>query len=259
MIIFSTGLRNKMLGNDSLAGIMADGVIKIYTGSAPAMCDYAVTGQELVTITKGSATVKAAKKVTVSATAPANSTDYAVTLNGVTLTYTSSASATADEISAGLKALIDDAQGSGTSGVINYDKLYGRFTVTDVGSSSGNITIEAATPGVDFDVSIGNNLQLVIDTESAYGLHFDADSIASGVMTKRADEVWSGVCGASGTAGYFRFVLDNDDGLSSTTEPRIQGTVGTANTDMVVTSTNFAAGATQTVDVGTATMPASRS
>ncbi len=258
MIIFSTGLRNKMLGVDSLASIMADGVIKIYTGSAPASSDDAVTGQELVTITKGSATVKVAKKVTITATI-SNSADYAVTLNGVTLTYTSSASATGDEISAGLKALIDDAQGNGISGVINYDKLYGRFIVTDVGSSSGQITIEAATAGVDFDVSVGSNLALVTNTESAYGLHFDADSIASGVMTKKANEVWSGVCGASGTAGYFRFVLDDDDGLSSTTEPRIQGTVGTANTDMVVTSTNFAAGATQTVDVGTATMPASRS
>jgi uncharacterized protein YbjQ (UPF0145 family) len=257
MIQLSTGLRNSLLGTNSLADILADGVIKIYTGSAPASADDAITGQELVTITKNSATTKVAKKVTLTVTV-ANSEDYIITLNGVELTYTSDTDATADEISAGLKTLIDDAQGLGANGVINVPKLYGLFTVIDVSGGTGQITIEAVNAGVDFDIEVSSNISLEIDRESAYGIHLDPNGIANGIISKKGSEIWSGVCSLSGVAGYFRFIKDDDDGTSNTTAYRIQGSVGTSNADMLVTSVNFASGATQTVDSGTITFPASR-
>jgi hypothetical protein len=46
----STGLRNKMLDTGSLKSIFAAGFIKIYSGSAPADADAAVTGTLLCTI-----------------------------------------------------------------------------------------------------------------------------------------------------------------------------------------------------------------
>lgn len=46
----STGLRNKLMDTGSLKSIFAAGFIKIYSGSAPADADAAVTGTLLVTI-----------------------------------------------------------------------------------------------------------------------------------------------------------------------------------------------------------------
>jgi len=255
----STGLRNSMLGGKSLAETMGDMVCKIYSGSAPASADDAETGQLLVTITNGSKTVKEKQKVTVTATV-ANNFDYSITLNGVTVVYTSSGSATADEISAGLKTAIDNATGTTANGItINNPKIYGLFTTTDIGGGSGQVSIESAVEGKAFDISVGDNLTYVVDRENAYGIHFEPFSaVESGVLEKKASEVWSGVCVATGTAGYARLVRDDDDGTASTTQPRLQGTVATANADVIVTSVNFAQGATQTIDLASVTMPTHR-
>ena len=50
----STGLRDAMLGTDSLSGSLALGIINIYSGTAPATADAAETGTLLVTITESS-------------------------------------------------------------------------------------------------------------------------------------------------------------------------------------------------------------
>ncbi len=50
----STGARNTMLDTGSLKSIFALGFIKIYTGSAPATADAAVTGTLLCTISNAS-------------------------------------------------------------------------------------------------------------------------------------------------------------------------------------------------------------
>jgi len=259
MLMISTGLRNSILGDKSLAETMGDMVCKIYSGSAPATADDEETGQLLVTITNGSKTVKAKQKVMVTATV-ANSFNYSITLNGVTVTYTSSASATADEISSTLKDMIDVATGvEMNSGFINNPKVYGLFTTTDVGGGSGQIAIESAIAGVAFNISVGDNLRYETITENAYGIHFEPYSgVENGIIEKKSGEVWSGVCVATGTAGYARLVRDDDDGTASTTQPRLQGTVATANADVIVTSVNFAKGATQTIDLASVTMPAHR-
>lgn len=46
----STGLRDKMLDVDSLAGVMNNGFINIYSGTAPATADAAATGTLLCVI-----------------------------------------------------------------------------------------------------------------------------------------------------------------------------------------------------------------
>lgn len=260
MLIISTGARNRILGDKSLAEAMGDMVCKIYVGSAPATADDAVTGQLLVTITNASKTVKAKQKETLTAVV-ANELDYNVVLNGVTITYTSDASATADEISAGLKAAIDTASGTKTGDTtINNPKIHGLFTTTDVGGGSGQITIEAATAGVAFSISVssvGDKLSYETTREDAYGIHFEPYSgVENGIIEKKSGETWSGVCVATGIAGYARLVKEDDDGTESTTQPRLQGIAATANADFIVTNVNFASGATQTIDLGTVTMPA---
>jgi hypothetical protein len=85
--------------------------------------------------------------------------------------------------------------------------------------------------------------------------HFAA-SASSGVISKNSD-VWSAVASASGTASYFRMVVNTDTGVLSTTEIRMQGTVGTSNADINMSSVSIVSGATQTIDTWDQTMPAS--
>ncbi len=84
--------------------------------------------------------------------------------------------------------------------------------------------------------------------------HFLAAAVA-GVLSKNAD-VWSGVASADGTANYFRLVVNTDTGVLSTTEIRMQGTVGTSGADINMSSVTIVSGATQTIDTWDQTMPA---
>ncbi len=84
--------------------------------------------------------------------------------------------------------------------------------------------------------------------------HFLAAAV-SGVLSKNAD-IWSGVAGATGTASYFRLVVNTDTGVLSTTEIRMQGTVGTSGADINMSSVSIVSGATQTIDTWDLTMPA---
>ncbi len=85
--------------------------------------------------------------------------------------------------------------------------------------------------------------------------HFLAAAV-SGVLSKNAD-IWSGVASGTGTASYFRLVVNTDTGVLSTTEIRMQGTVGTSGADINMSSVTIVSGATQTVDTWDLTMPAS--
>ncbi len=85
--------------------------------------------------------------------------------------------------------------------------------------------------------------------------HFLASAV-SGVLSKDAN-VWSGVASATGTASYFRLVVNTDTGVLSTTEIRMQGTVGTSGADINMSSVSIVSGATQTIDTWDLTMPAS--
>jgi hypothetical protein len=97
-------------------------------------------------------------------------------------------------------------------------------------------------------VSIGSDN---VDTHC----HFLAAAV-SGVLSKNTD-IWSGVAGATGTASYFRLVVNTDTGVLSTTEIRMQGSVGTSGSDINMSSVSIVNGATQTIDTFDLTMPAS--
>lgn len=75
-------------------------------------------------------------------------------------------------------------------------------------------------------------------------------------IEKCADEVWSGVGLAAGTAGWFRFVANpTDDGSLDTDLPRIDGTVGISGADAAISNTQIAVGATYTLDTMKLTAP----
>jgi len=87
------------------------------------------------------------------------------------------------------------------------------------------------------------------------GLNFG--QVASAQLHKEVDEVWSGVNGADGTAGWFR-IYDNDAVTgASTTAVRLDGACATSGAQLNLTNTSLVNGVTTTIDQVNLSMPAS--
>jgi len=140
------------------------------------------------------------------------------------------------------------------------DQLLDTGSLRDV-LASGFIRIYSGTPPASADDAFndqGDATQLCLITvngDGTTGLTLNADA-ASGAITKNAD-LWSGTVSDTGVATWFRHVGAADTGAASTTEPRIQGSVGAGGADMNFSSTTLTAAATQTIDFYTITLPAS--
>ena len=78
----------------------------------------------------------------------------------------------------------------------------------------------------------------------------------AGSIPKSAD-VWSGVVGVAGVAGYFRLYGTASTSGSSSTTCRMDGNVGVSGSDLVLANTSLTANATLTVDQFTLTVPVS--
>ena len=90
--------------------------------------------------------------------------------------------------------------------------------------------------------------------QSTNGFEFDA--IASGVLSKKSDtHKDDGI--TDGTAGYYRHYNNQFVTGASTSAIRMQGTVGTASAQFILSSTSIESGATVTLDSYTLTQPAS--
>jgi len=122
--------------------------------------------------------------------------------------------------------------------------------------TGGFINIYSGTPPVTADdaVSSTNLLVTISVNNTGTGLSFDTSAV-NGALAKNPAEVWSGTITATGTASYYRFVGATDTGVASTTEPRIQGTVGTAVADLNLASVSLTVGVLQTIDFFTIVIP----
>lgn len=79
---------------------------------------------------------------------------------------------------------------------------------------------------------------------------------ASGLLPKSAD-TWSGLIAVAGVAGYFRLYGTAGTTGTSASERRLDGNVGVSGSDLVLSNTTLAAGATVTLDTFTLEVPAS--
>lgn len=121
---------------------------------------------------------------------------------------------------------------------------------------SGFIKIYAGTAPTSADDAITESHTLLCTISvSGNGTGVTMDPPVSGVIGKNTGEVWSGTNVASGTASFYRHVGDDDTAASSTTEPRIQGSVALAGGDMNMTSVALSSGAVQTLDYYTVALP----
>jgi len=255
MILLGTGLRNAVLGDKSLAQLLSGGVIRIYSGFPPDSADSEATGTLLVTITNKGETSLSNKKVMLIPTV-AEGVDYSITLEGTTIVYTSQTGDTANTISNALLDKLNKLNGVAfDNGYIHANGIYNNFNFSV--DTSGNLIIESALPNTEFSLDVSSNLSLTELAQALPGLHLNYSAV-DGSISKLENETWMGKCVASGTAGYFRFEPFDDADDQNDTSMRIQGTVGTANADMIVTTTNFTNGSTQTIDSFTIIFPAHR-
>ncbi len=120
----------------------------------------------------------------------------------------------------------------------------------------GTLKIYAGTVPANADAALGGATLLctVSNASGGTGLTMEAAAV-DGVLVKESSEVWSGVNAATGVATFYRFVAVGDDGTSSTTQARVQGTVGTAGADLNLSSTSLVSAATQTVDFYSIALP----
>lgn len=118
------------------------------------------------------------------------------------------------------------------------------------------INVYDGTPPDTADAALsGNTLLLVISNDAAgTGITMDAASTA-GVLPKTPSEIWRGLIIADGTATFYRFADLADDGLSSTVENRIQGSVGVAGADLNFSSTSFVSGNYKAIDSYSLALP----
>lgn len=121
---------------------------------------------------------------------------------------------------------------------------------------NGFIKIYAGTVPSTADASIGSATLLVTisDNSGVGGLDFEA-AASGGILSKSSSQTWSGTNAASGTAAFYRFVTAADDGTLSTTQERIQGSVGLVGEDLNLSSTSLTSSATQTIDYFSIAIP----
>ena len=241
----STGLRDAIAR--AIRNIYQDMVLKIYTGTAPATADMAATGTLLCTFSKASGEVSpgevsTAKEAMVAVASHGSGETFTVTINGVDYTFTNTPDLDAIPVAKALAALVDA------------DPLVEAHACGTV-----NIYIRSRIAGLNFTIAVGGTGTLNLTDDAVANV--DADTLnfgvpAAGVLGKHAD-VWSGVAVAGGVAGYGRLVKSDDDGTLSTTQPRLQGNVAVSGQEITLSNTTITAGATQTIDAGNITVPAS--
>jgi hypothetical protein len=136
-----------------------------------------------------------------------------------------------------------------------------RNQLLDTGSlksilTDGFIKIYAGTAPASANAAIGAATLLctISDDGGVDGLDFEA-AAAGGILEKASAQTWKGTNVASGTASFYRFVTDTDDGTESTTQARIQGTIGVVGADLNLSSVSLTSSAEQTIDYYVITLP----
>jgi len=129
-----------------------------------------------------------------------------------------------------------------------------RDNLLDTGSlkaqlDTGLIKIYSGTVPATADDSLGAAVLLTTISDNGTGTGLTMAAAASeGVLTKDLTQVWKGTNAATGTASFFRFVQSADTGGLSTSEVRVQGTVGLAGADMNLSSVSLVASEEQLID-----------
>lgn len=257
----STGLRNYMLQQGSFKSAFSDSVLRIYSGSPPSYpttsdADAAPTGTLLLEVTKSSGTVSSSELAVPQmhkAIFAGGSGNYVLRIgpSGSEVSYTI---AFTGSILASMKLMCDLINRTCPEFAMAHDGTDTAYLAPRVQGNSGVVYTCDNT---------GTTATLTVSTTSTFSIAAD-DCLQFGVATSGSIVkalTWSGVglaaAGTGTSAGYFRLVRPNDLGTLNQTDLRLQGTVGTSGTDLIMSSTTIVYNATTTVDSFTITLPVS--
>lgn len=252
----STALRNHVLSGGSVKDSLQGGKVLVYSGAQPATADAAPTGTLLCTVT---------------AAAAAHTAEVLAT---GTVTLNSGASGSVDTLTVDSIAIIDAAVAFNTSltqtaadlaSAINNAASDPEYTATSSGAVVTIIAKRGSGAGAN-GLVVASTVTTLTKTDANMasgvtalnGLNFGF--AAAGVLPKLASQTWSGVAGATGTAGWFRFqsaVADTGVLDTSETEFRLDGAISTSGAQLNMSSTSIVSGATQTVSSFPITLPTS--
>lgn len=114
--------------------------------------------------------------------------------------------------------------------------------------------IETGTLLVQISIASG----AFVSGSPEYGLNFGETAVGA-ILGKVAGDVWSGVAGASGTAGWFRFYPNDRDNHIGTdvgeTMIRFDGAIATSGAQLNMSNTAITNGGTTTIDTVSVTIP----
>lgn len=109
-------------------------------------------------------------------------------------------------------------------------------------------------PSLANSAPTGTLLVTIYSNGTSAGLSFD--DAASGVLSKKSTETWSGTAVATNTAGWFRLRTSSDAGGSSTTDERLDGACAISGAQLNMSSTTITSGAVESISTFQITMPA---
>jgi hypothetical protein len=101
----------------------------------------------------------------------------------------------------------------------------------------------------------GNLLVTIYSDGAATGLSFD--DAASGTLSKKSTETWTGTVTGTGTqnAGWFRLIAPGDSGAGSSEDERLDGAVATSGAELNMSSVSMTNGSIQAISTFQITVP----
>lgn len=265
---FSPGLQNFIAEDGCWKDFFDNGSINIYTGAQPATADLAATGTLLATLTLASGALTSETRATgvITLTGASGSVDT-ITLLGVEImgsstAFNTSLTQTAADITLKINRNPKNKFVAATSSgaVITLTALPSFGTLLNSAALATTVTTMAATvTSTSFGSGTGGS---VAGINSANGLKMDWNA-AAGIFTKDITQTWSGTVVGAGTqtAGWFRYVGSKADAqaLDNASPPafsRMDGAIATTGSQMNMSSTSLANGATVTLSTFSITIPA---
>jgi len=247
-IKFSTGLRDQILGLEATIEAICAG-----SGDTLTIVDSGTTADDSITRATGSfitdGFVAGHKLKLFQPTTAANATgitgQLVSSVAALTLTFPTATVTTGEVFAAG--TVLAAAKGGSLKDIMKNGCLW-------IYSGSQPSDADQAMSGTALaKITVGSGAFSALSETN--GLEFD--DYGGGYIEKCADEVWSGLILATGTAGYFVFVANGTDALgASTTLPRIMGSIGTSGADLNLATTSLVLARTQTIDTFKITLPA---
>ena len=127
------------------------------------------------------------------------------------------------------------------------DGALGNSSIKDL-LDLGFIDIYAGTVPATADADVTGLTKLCRISVNSTGVGLEMDPPSGGIMSKPSGDIWSGAVLTNGTATFYRHVGAADTGAASTTQPRLQGTIGVAGADINLASVALVSAATQPID-----------